>query len=198
MLAYFTVLLLSSLISIESSKVNKHTQCSNPGYQPSTRPPARKHKPVNRYRPVKKPTQPPSDGNYGIPDASFAKDCLKKHNYYRQKRGLQPFTWSAKLAQFAQKWSRQIANARKLFHSSGGFGENLYMTYNGDKSCSAAIDSWYSEHRLYHGQPIGKGNFKEYGHYTQLIWKTTTHVGCAYADTADGKSRYTTCEYYPA
>ncbi|KAH6559716.1 hypothetical protein BASA62_000110 [Batrachochytrium salamandrivorans] len=80
-------------------------------------------------------------------------------------------------------------------HSEQSYGENLYQSNNGDRSCTKPVMSWFNEWPLYRGEPIGQGNFHGYGHYTQLVWVTTTHVGCAYGDV--GARRNTVCEYDP-
>ncbi|KAH6560789.1 hypothetical protein BASA60_000512 [Batrachochytrium salamandrivorans] len=80
-------------------------------------------------------------------------------------------------------------------HSEQKYGENLYQSNNGDRSCTKPVKSWFNEWPLYRGEPIGEGNFHGYGHYTQLVWVTTTHVGCAYGDV--GARRNTVCEYDP-
>jgi hypothetical protein len=57
------------------------------------------------------------------------------------------------------------------------------------------MQGWFNEFPLYNGEPIGQGNFEGYGHYTQLLWPTTTGVGCAKA--INGNAQVITCEYTP-
>jgi hypothetical protein len=40
------------------------------------------------------------------------------------------------------------------------------------------------------------GNWEDVGHYTQIVWPTTTRVGCAIASTS--RTDYLVCRYSPA
>ncbi|KLU89783.1 hypothetical protein MAPG_08752 [Magnaporthiopsis poae ATCC 64411] len=86
-------------------------------------------------------------------------------------------------------------------HSTGGQrgdqGENLYWQSHDKTPCANAAASWASEISLYNGQPIGQGDFSAYGHYTQMIWKSSTKVGLGIAN--DGKGGvYVVARYNPA
>jgi hypothetical protein len=65
-----------------------------------------------------------------------------------------------------------------------------------------ALNWWYNkEHFIYRGEGIGKGEFEEYGHFTQMLWPDSQQVGCARVPyTAPNRSARTmvVCEYYPA
>lgn len=48
----------------------------------------------------------------------------------------------------------------------------------GHRSFSDAVDAWYSEVSSYNFDAPGWSS--QTGHFTQLVWKSTTKVGCAY------------------
>ena len=74
-------------------------------------------------------------------------------------------------------------------------GENLAAAYN---NITAAIDGWGNERKLYN---FKDGEFShETGHFTQLVWRNTTTVGCGrkFCDGENGvQGWFLVCEYYP-
>lgn len=119
---------------------------------------------------------------------------LKAHNDARdaEKAGLPHLKWNDKLAEIAFAYSKQC----KWQHSQNGYGENLMMGTAGGFTVADAVNAWVGEKKNYNGQPIGQGNFGSYGHYTQVVWKATTEVGCGYAKC--GGNVIMTCNYNPA
>jgi len=75
-----------------------------------------------------------------------------------------------------------------------GQGENLFMS-TGDASYEQAVQSWLDEEKDYHGEKIGEGDFSEWGHFSQCVWHSTTHVGMGKARSENGSTfvvgRYT-------
>ncbi|KAK5937199.1 hypothetical protein PMZ80_010499 [Knufia obscura] len=86
--------------------------------------------------------------------------------------------------------------------SNNAYGENLFG-FGGTNSDSTdfiaktgeGIDSWYSEVGSY--DPNTESGA---GHFTQLVWKSTTKLGCAWGGKCDagGIEYFFYCEYDPA
>ena len=118
---------------------------------------------------------------------------LKAHNDARAAvgKGLPNLKWSDNLANIALAHSKKC----KFQHSNTNYGENLWMGTSGYYTVTDGVDYWVAEKKNYNGQPIGQGNFSSYGHYTQVVWKNTTEVGCGYAKC--GSNIIMTCNYNP-
>jgi pathogenesis-related protein 1 len=134
---------------------------------------------------------------------------------------LPPLTWSATLAQYAQEWADNLAttSCNSPHHRTNqelqqkGYGENIYYFYSTCSSSTAqqAVDSWASEIACWTYGGIGTTdmcdamcimqlNATGCGHYTQLVWRDTTEVGCGVASCQEGA--YMTdlwvCNYSPS
>jgi hypothetical protein len=125
---------------------------------------------------------------------------LADHNKYRQEVGTPGLKWSTSLASSAQNWANQLAATGQFKHSNSGNGENLWAGTAGAFTQTKMIDSWGSEKKnfIYGTFPnVSKtGKWQDVGHYTQIIWRNTTEVGCG---LARGQGRdYFVCQYKPA
>lgn len=114
---------------------------------------------------------------------------LVSQNGYRAEHGVGAFTWNSTLAKYASDY---LKKAQCNFeHSHGPYGENLAIGY---PTPQAAVDAWYNEYKDYN---YAQGDFSEAtGHFTQLVWKGSTQVGCAQS-SCGGRGSYVVCEYYP-
>lgn len=120
-------------------------------------------------------------------DASFAKSILDAHNSDRAKHSAGDLSWSSELYSYAQSYADKYSCGGSLVHSGGQYGENLAVGYS---SGSAAVAAWYSEGDSY------SYSSNVLNHFTQVIWKGTTKLGCAYKSCGSGL--YVVCEYDPA
>ena len=125
------------------------------------------------------------------------KAMLDRHNYYRDQVGVAPLEWSDDLADYAQEWANKLSKNCDMYHSTGPYGENIFWT-SGKASETAVVDNWADEKRYFnHRTPVYRArNGNRYGHYTQIIWSETTHVGGAYQKCRHGGEIWV-CSYNP-
>ncbi len=132
--------------------------------------------------------------------SAFEATLLTTHNQERARAGVPALIWDEALAVSAARWAATLARKDVFEHDpQGEHGENLWMGTHSAYQPEEMVGGWVSERK--HFQPgifpnVSKTpNWADVGHYTQLIWKTTTHVGCAKA-TAKGND-YLVCRYSP-
>lgn len=125
-----------------------------------------------------------------------AQQALDFHNKARTDLGIPPLKWSEELAVYAQEWANELAkNGCGLEHRpySGKFkqyyGENIFggwTSYSGKYTPKDASVSWYEEKPLFENVILDESNWFKAGHYSQMIWKNTTHMGMGVATCPDG------------
>ncbi|KAL5640308.1 hypothetical protein ACGC1H_007545 [Rhizoctonia solani] len=94
---------------------------------------------------------------------------LKGHNDIRAQHGASPLVWATDLAAAAAMWAENCV----WKHSQGqvgDFGENLAAGTG--LGAAAAVKMWTDEASEY--DPTNP----QYSHFTQVVWKATTEVGC--------------------
>ena len=129
---------------------------------------------------------------------------LSLHNRERAAVGAPPLAWDARLAAAASAYGPALAERGRLVHSAPasrpGQGENLWRGTAGAFSIEEMVASWAAERALFVPGTVPhvsrSGHFGDVGHYTQMIWRTTTQLGCA---LHRGRSAdYLICRYAPA
>ncbi|KAG1465082.1 hypothetical protein G6F56_004953 [Rhizopus delemar] len=114
---------------------------------------------------------------------------LRKHNTVRAKHHAPALKWNKKVAAYAQKWSNKCV----FEHSYGGYGENLGLGWA--NWGQLIIDGWYDEYKDYNYSNPGFSD--DAGHFTQVVWKNTTEIGCGVAtcDNLGKGAKLYTCSY---
>mgnify|MGYP001398933012 CR=1 FL=1 len=142
-------------------------------------------------------------------DEAQQQELVAAHNRWRREVGVPALRWADDLAQEAQAWAVHLRDARycRLEHSKGTkLGENLFWASALRWSDGRAelqriapgkvVDSWAGEKRFYDGKFHRCQAGKACGHYTQLVWRDSTEVGCAMAVCTDA-SQLWVCNYRP-
>ncbi|KAF5354800.1 hypothetical protein D9756_005544 [Leucocoprinus leucothites] len=127
----------------------------------------------------------------------FSNDALNLHNTNRAHYGAGPLSYDNNLASGAASYAAQC----HWGHSGGNYGENLWSLSTSGGTIQAAVQSWMNEASQYdYNNP---GFSAATGHFTQVVWKATTTLGCAShvcntgSPFGSGEWTYIVCRYTP-
>jgi uncharacterized protein YkwD len=132
---------------------------------------------------------------------------LAVHNRERAAVGVPDLVWNNALAADAQTWAEHLATLGKIIHCSQvpgcdpkNEGENIA---SGGHTTTVPIaqnmQGWVAEKNVFQGLPSATGT-DVVGHYTQMIWKSTTDVGCGTASGGPNDNQgwdILVCRYLP-
>ena len=141
-----------------------------------------------------------------------AQRMVAAHNRWRAAVEVPILTYSSQLAASAQTWADFLkqTNQCRMRHSAprGQYGENLLWASakrwsNGIREVQKigpeqVVDSWASERAHYDHGRNSCASGEVCGHYTQIVWGSTTMVGCGAAVCADTREQIWVCRYQPA
>lgn len=117
---------------------------------------------------------------------------------------LPPLKWSTEVAKIAQAYADKLASGGdclNLVHSMrDGYGENLAGYQGSMADPMDVVEGWASEEECWTYGPISRDNSdcdmtcarskssSGCGHYTQVVWRGTTEIGCGVALCGSGRS----------
>ncbi len=128
---------------------------------------------------------------------------LAMHNAERARMNIAPLQWDPQLAAAAASYGPALAGLGYLRHSPRnirpGQRENLWMGTRGHYSPEQMVGSWIAERSEFRPGIFPNvsrtGNWQDVAHYTQVIARETTRVGCAIQPA--GQWDYLICRYSP-
>jgi pathogenesis-related protein 1 len=127
---------------------------------------------------------------------AFAREMLAAHNEVRRKAGTPPLKWSNKLAARADEWAKTLAStgASKM---QGIPGQNIgYTGPPGHAKAADVVAAWAAEVTNYDHEKNACVDPKlRCNHYTQVVWRNSSHLGCAVAQ--DAQRDIWVCDYDP-
>ncbi|XP_028777942.1 pathogenesis-related protein 1-like [Neltuma alba] len=121
-------------------------------------------------------------------------DYVNAHNAARSQVGVPDIAWDDTVAAYAQNYASQRKADCQLVHSGGQYGENIAWS-SSDMTGTDAVKMWVDEKANYdyNSNSCVSG---QCGHYTQVVWKNSIHVGCAKV-RCDNGGTFIGCNYDP-
>lgn len=152
---------------------------------------------------TQQPARPPPNehGSTIKLDPNSAK-ILDLHNKARAEVGSPPLQWDFGLAKDAKSFAQHLASGVPYAHAARAgrenARENLSMGRLGETPVQM-MGSWLNEKDNFVPSifpNVSKtGDWSKVGHYSQMVWATTTRVGCGTATGAQWE--YLVCRYSP-
>ncbi|RYP11320.1 hypothetical protein DL764_000138 [Monosporascus ibericus] len=151
-------------------------------------------------------------------DDDFEGTAIYHHNLHRYNHSSPAVEWDSEIAGYASNTAATCVFAHDMDQGSGNYGQNIAMwaTSSGAEDLGAAgaikmatTDMWYNGEfskylPSYYGQDTpDMSNFEAWGHLTQLVWKSSTRLGCAVqfcprgSMSSDMDAWYMVCNYGP-
>lgn len=132
-----------------------------------------------------------------------SRQLLDAHNRERAMVGVPPLQWDPMLARSAISYGPVLAATGRLQHSPRasrpGQRENLWRGTAHAYLPAQMVASWAAEKRFFRPGIFPAvsttGNWVDVSHYTQMIWRTTTRVGCGVYRSRQWD--YLICRYSP-
>jgi uncharacterized protein YkwD len=137
-------------------------------------------------------------------EAQLQQAALEAHNRARAALGLAPLRWSPALVASARAYAEELARTRRFEHAphppgQAPQGENLWTGTRGAYRYDEMFGHWLAEQRYYRAAPTPdfstSGDYRDVAHYTQIVWRASTEIGCAMA--SNDRDDYLVCRYLP-
>ncbi|OOQ82683.1 SCP-like extracellular protein [Penicillium brasilianum] len=141
---------------------------------------------------------------------SYQSAVLYNHNIHRSNHSVSSVEWSADLEASAQTLAARCVYEHDTTIDGGGYGQNIGYGVSSDEVGVMITNLMYNDEIEYFPTPYGASDpsmtdFDKWGHFSQIVWKATTHVGCATVTcnslgNVDSGSAlpFTVCNYSPA
>ena len=137
-------------------------------------------------------------------DMLLRNSVMGVHNKARREFGVAPLAWSDELAAGAKAHAQYMAATGIYGHDRTPArrktsGENLWRGQRGLFAYEVMVQVMVDEARNFRPGAFPdnslNGDWRSVAHYTQIVWPTTTQIGCALASSAT--TDYFVCRYAP-
>ncbi|ODA81375.1 hypothetical protein RJ55_04340 [Drechmeria coniospora] len=136
---------------------------------------------------------------------------LRQHNIHRRNHSVSDFVWNNDLADYAKTLALTCVFAHDGTIGSADYGQNLAALNGVDDPVTAGArmvtNVWYNSELPYYlwygGNPPLDSNPDLWDHFTQMVWKDSSEVGCSTVACPAGTifentdCWYSVCNYRP-
>ena len=139
---------------------------------------------------------------------SYQEIVVAHHNVHRSNHSASALTWDDDLASTAQTIAETCVYAHSMNVNGGGYGQNIAAGVKSDNVSAVITELFYNGEVNFFADLYGEAspdmtNFDSWGHFSQLVWKGTTKVGCYTEYCSGGLSNvgsdvepyFTVCNY---
>ncbi|GKZ39190.1 hypothetical protein AbraIFM66950_012058 [Aspergillus brasiliensis] len=142
--------------------------------------------------------------------SAYQSAVLYNHNVHRSNHSASSLEWSADLESSAYTLAAKCVYEHDTTIDGGGYGQNIGYGVESSEIGVMITNLMYNDEMGYYTDLYGEAdpdmtNFDSWGHFSQIVWAGTTHVGCATV-TCDSLGNvdasealpFTVCNYSPA
>lgn len=106
-----------------------------------------------------------------------------RHNLHRANHGAGRVTWNHALAAAAMVSAKRCTFDHFMGENGLNYGQNLAIGQPASDIAGIITDQWYAEENNF-GSDYGQSqpnmnNFGSWGHFTQVVWRSSSQIGCA-------------------
>ncbi|KAI4716122.1 PR-1-like protein [Aureobasidium sp. EXF-10727] len=141
---------------------------------------------------------------------TYQQRVLVSHNVHRANHSASDLIWDNALASTAAKIASTCVYAHNTTTDGGGYGQNIAAGLTADNITAIITELFYNSEVGYFKNLYGQAqpdmtNFGNWGHFSQIVWKGTSKVGCATQYCPKGLANagpytppyFTVCNYGP-
>lgn len=141
---------------------------------------------------------------------TYQQRVLVSHNVHRANHSASNLVWDNALASTAAKIASTCVYAHNTTTDGGGYGQNIAAGLAADNITAIITELFYNSEVGYFKNLYGQAqpdmsNFGSWGHFSQIVWKGTSKVGCATQYCPKGLANvgpytppyFTVCNYGP-
>lgn len=115
---------------------------------------------------------------------AYQQAVLYNHNIHRSNHSVSSLEWSADLESSAQTLAARCTYEHDTSIDGGGYGQNIGYGVEASEVGVMITNLMYNDEIEFFPTPYGESDpsmsdFDKWGHFSQIVWKATTHVGCA-------------------
>jgi uncharacterized protein YkwD len=100
--------------------------------------------------------------------------------------------YNQKISEYAQEWADKLGAENRMYHRGAKqYGENIWYG-SGQATADKAFWGWYAEIGGSKCKEGENGLINKCGHFTQIVWKGSTELGCGIA-----MGSVVVCNYFP-